>query len=442
MLRIGLFGSLLWENMMDKMKGSLNRLRILLVLVVTLAVGIVGGIWLDRLASPVYAAPGSAQAAAPDLRLLNEAWDLIQKNYVDHAAVQTQTLAYGAISGMVDALGDTGHSRFLSPDMLKAEHNMNQGQFDGIGVQVETKDNQLVVVAPIDGTPAQKAGLRPGDIILKVNGEDIEGLPLEQAISRILGPAGTSVTLTIKSPDSGETRDVTLTRAHIALNNVTWTPLPGTTIAHVRVAAFSQGVSKELAQTLKDIRQQGMTGVILDLRNNPGGLLDEAIGVSSQFLASGNVLLEKNATGEIKPVRVKPGGAATDLPLIVLINQGTASAAEITAGALQDAHRAKLVGETTFGTGTVLNEFGLTDGSALLLATEEWLTPDGRVIWHHGITPDVTIALSPTATPLTPEAEKEMTPAQWRDAHDEQLQRALDWITSSHQDQSAAKHAN
>jgi carboxyl-terminal processing protease len=413
------------------MKGSLSCLRIALVLVLTLALGIAGGIGLDRLTLPVRALPASAQAVSPDLRLLAEAWDVVQKNYVDRAAVQPQVLAYGAISGMVDALGDTGHSRFLSPDMVKAEHNMNQGQFEGIGVEVQMKDNHLVVVAPIDGTPAQKAGLRPGDVILKVDGQDIEGLPLEQVIGRILGPAGTLVTLTIASSDSGETREVTLTRARIALHNVTWTPVPGTTIAHVRIAAFSQGVSQDLERALQDIRQQGMTGVILDLRNDPGGLLGEAVGVTSQFLGGGDVLLEKNAQGEVKSVPVKSGGVATHMPLVVLINGGTASAAEITAGALQDAHRAALVGETTFGTGTVLNEFALSDSSVLLLATEEWLTPAGRVIWHHGILPDAQVGLAQAAIPLTPEAEKEMTPTEWQAAHDEQLQRALDLLTAS-----------
>jgi len=421
------------------MKGSSSRLRILLVLALMLTVGIASGIWLDRATLPARATPGSTLAAGPNLRLMADAWDVIQKNYVDQAAAQPQKLTYGAISGMVDALGDTGHSRFLSPEMLKAEHNMTQGQFEGIGVEVQTKDNHLVVVAPIDGTPAQKAGLRPGDIILKVNSQDITGLPLEQAISLILGPAGTSVTLTIASPDSGEMLAVTLTRARIALHNVTWTQLPGTTIAHVRVVAFSQGVSQELEQALRDIRQQGMTGIILDLRNDPGGLLDEAIGVTSQFLGSGNVLLEKNVKGEVKPVPVKSGGVATDMPLVVLINGGTASAAEIAAGGLQDAHRAQLVGETTFGTGTVLNEFSLSDGSALLLATQEWLTAAGRVIWHRGISPDVQVGLAQTVTPLTPEAEKEMTPTQWRDAHDDQLQRGLDLLTPSRPEQTGAK---
>jgi carboxyl-terminal processing protease len=210
---------------------------------------------------------------------------------------------------------------------------------------------------------------------------------------------------------------------------VTWQQLPGTTIAHLRITAFSQGISQELQKALTDIQKQGMTAVILDLRNDPGGLLDEAVNTASQFLSSGNVLEEKNAQGRITPVPVKPKGMATDLPMVVLINGGTASAAEITAGALQDAHRATLVGETTFGTGTVLNEFHLSDGSALLLATEEWLTPAGRVIWHKGIAPDVTVSLPANTAPLIPEAERGMTTDQLHASGDEQLLRAMDVLS-------------
>jgi carboxyl-terminal processing protease len=210
---------------------------------------------------------------------------------------------------------------------------------------------------------------------------------------------------------------------------VTWQQLPGTTIAHLRITAFSQGISQELQKALADIRKQGMTAVVLDLRNDPGGLLDEAVNTASQFLSSGNVLEEKNAQGHITPVPVKPQGMATDLPMVVLINGGTASAAEITAGALQDAHRATLVGETTFGTGTVLNEFHLSDGSALLLATEEWLTPAGRVIWHKGIAPDATVSLPTNVAPLIPEAERGMTTDQLHASGDEQLLRAIDVLS-------------
>jgi carboxyl-terminal processing protease len=414
------------------MKRQLRRIWILGMLVLALGLGAVGGIVLDRQVLTAYVAPSNIPpSASPDFRLMAEAWNTIQQNYVDHAAAQPQQLTYGAISGMVDALGDTGHSRFLTPEMVREEHDFTQGQFEGIGIEVQMKGQQLVVVAPIDGSPAQKAGLRPGDTILKVNGEDITGLALDQVVGRILGPAGTPVTLTILDPSNAATQSVTLVRARITLHNVTWQRLPGTTIAHLRIAAFSQGMSQELQQALKDIRQQGMTGIILDLRDNPGGLLDEAVSTTSQFLSSGDVLLEKDAQGQVKPVPVKPTGAVTDLPMVVLINNGTASAAEITAGALQDAQRGKLVGETTFGTGTVLNEFRLSDGSTLLLATEQWLTPKGHVIWHNGISPDVSVSLPNGTNPLFPEAERDTTSEQLRASGDGQLLHALDLLGQS-----------
>jgi carboxyl-terminal processing protease len=289
----------------------------------------------------------------------------------------------------------------------------------------------VVIVAPIDGSPAQKAGLRPGDIITRVNGQDITGLPLDQVVAMILGPEGTSVTITIQDPTTNATRDVTMVRARITLQNVVWKQLPGTTVAHVRIVAFSQGVTDDLKKALSDIQNQGLTGIILDLRNDPGGLLDEAIGVTSQFLTSGNVLLEKDAQGQITPVPIEPGGVVPNIPMVVLINEGTASAAEIVAGALQDAQRATLVGETTFGTGTVLNEFPLSDGSVLLLATQEWLTPNGNTIWHQGLKPNVTVALPADVSPLIPSAEETMTAADLQNSGDAQLLKALQLLGSS-----------
>jgi carboxyl-terminal processing protease len=414
------------------MKKQLRTLTIIILMVLVFGIGMAGGLTLDR-QMPGGSPPPSAipTAAVPDFQLMAEAWNTIQQDYVDRAAVQPTPLTYGAISGMVDALGDTGHSRFLSPEVVQQEQNFTQGQFEGIGAEVQIKNGHVVIVAPMDGSPAQKAGLQPGDIILKVNGKDITGLPLDQVVGLIAGPSGTSVTLTILNPSTGQTQDVTLVRARITLHNVTWHPLPGTSVAHVRIAAFSQGVTDDLKRVIADLKQQGITGVILDLRNDPGGLLDEAVGVASQFLKGGNVLLEKNAKGEITPVPVETDGKAPDIPMVVLINNGTASAAEIVAGALQDAGRATLIGETTFGTGTVLQEFRLSDGSALLLATEEWLTPDGRTIWHKGISPNVVVSLPQGVTPLIPEAEQGMTSTQLRDSKDQQLLQALDVLTPS-----------
>jgi len=424
------------------MKGFLRFLGIVVLVVVCLGLGLAGGVVLERelLAQslPTAAtgtqptltveAPGDPQT---DFGLIREAWDRIQQSYVDRPAVDDQHLTYGAIGGMVDALGDTGHSRFLSPEMVQAQHDFTSGEFEGIGAYVEMKDGHVVVVAPMDGTPAQQAGLRPGDVILQVDGQNAVGLPIDQVIDRILGEAGTPVTLTILTPDTGQTREVTLIRAHIAVHNVVWQRLPGTDVTHLRVVAFSKGVTDDLARALSEIQQQGLTSIVLDLRSNPGGLLDEAVGVASQFLASGNVLLEQDAQGKVTPVPVKKGGLAPDIPLVVLVNGGTASAAEIVSGALQDAGRARLVGETTFGTGTVLNEFSLSDGSALLLATEEWLTPNGRVIWHQGIAPDEVVALPTDAAPLLPETESGMTPEKLQSSGDAQLLRALGLLTGA-----------
>jgi carboxyl-terminal processing protease len=244
-------------------------------------------------------------------------------------------------------------------------------------------------------------------------------------LKKIRGPAGTQVTLTIADPQTGDLRDVTITRAKILIHSVTWQMLPGTTIAHIRVSQFSKGMTVDLTKAIKDAKAQGATGIILDLRNNPGGLLDEAESGASQFLKDGNVLLTQDSKGKQTPVPVQPGGADTDLPLVVLINSGTASAAEITAGAIQDAGRAKLIGETTFGTGTVLNEFNLSDGSSLLLATEQWLTPKGRVIWHQGIVPDDEIKLASGVRLLFPSQEKGLTADQLNATDDAQLLAAI-----------------
>jgi len=366
--------------------------------------------------------------AEANFRLMAEAWNTVQRVYVDRNSIKPKLMTYGAISGMVDSLGDTGHSRFLTPEMVKQERNLTKGELEGIGAEVQMKNGQLVIVAPIDGSPAQRAKLKPGDVIQKVDGKEVSGLPLDQAVDFILGPAGSAVKLTILDPHTRQTRDITIIRARVTLHNVAWKQLPDTTVAHLRVATFSKGVTKELREFLSDIQKEKLTGLILDLRNNPGGLYDEAVSTASQFLRSGNVLLEKNALDNIRPVPVQPGGVATAVPMVVLINGGTSSGAEIVAGALQDARRAKLVGEKTFGTGTVLQTFSLSDGSALMLAIEEWLTPDGNVIWHHGITPDIDVSLPPEATPLSPVTERELTAEKLRESGDVQLLRALDLL--------------
>jgi carboxyl-terminal processing protease len=360
-----------------------------------------------------------------EFQLIQQAWNITQENYVDENATRPQRLAYGAISGMIDSLGDTGHSTFLTPTEVKQQNNFDQGTLEGIGIEIQSKNGNVVIVAPLSGSPAEKAGLHSGDIILKVNGLPV--IDVADAVNRILGPAGTSVTLTIQDV-SGVTRDVTIIRATINLVSVSWQQLPGTSIAHLQIASLTQGASAALDKALSAIKAQGNTGIILDLRGNPGGLLDEAIGVASRFLSSGNVLLEKDASGNITPDPVLRNVKVTDLPMVVLIDQGTASGAEIVAGALQDSGRAKLIGQITFGTGTVLEQFSLSDGSALLLAIQEWLTPSGRTIWHTGLGPDTVVTLATGINPLSPESEKGMTASQLQSSGDQQLLSALNML--------------
>jgi carboxyl-terminal processing protease len=401
-----------------------RRLRPPFLLAFCFVFGLGAGMVFDRWVLGAFL-PSDAVA---NFQLIARAWNIIERHYVDRSAVTSQNLTYGAIAGMVDALGDTGHSTFLPPKMVKQLHSTEEGQLKGVGLEVQERNRQVVIEAPIDDSPAQRAGLRSGEIILSVNGHAIAGMTLNQAVEQISGPVGTPVELGILNPATKRIRDVTLVRAEIKIHDVTWQQLPGTQIADVRIAGFDDDMSDELRSDLRDIRQQKLQGLILDLRDNPGGVLDEAISVASQFLAGGNVLLIKDASGQTKAVPVVPGGLATNLPMAILINQGSASAAEIVAGALRDAHRGKLIGETSFGTGTVLNEFSLPGGAAILLAVEEWLTPSGESFWHKGITPELEVDLTTNAIPLVPAAEEGMTPEQLQSSKDDQLLQALTWV--------------
>ncbi len=369
--------------------------------------------------------------AKPDFGLVAEAWNTIHKVYVDRPAVKNRALTYGAISGMVDALGDTGHSTFLTPDMIKEEKEFTQGHYKGVGIEISMLKGHVVIVTTLDGSPAREAGLRSGKMITMVDGREIAGLPLMQVVNLISGSEGTQVRLTVLDPATGKSRVITLTRTAIKVRNVRWSKLSGLGIAHLRIAGFSEGVTRDLRNALEEIKSQGIGKIILDLRDNPGGVLDEAVGCTSQFLKTGNVLLVKDAAGHVAPFPVISGGEGTDIPLAVLVNGGTASGAEIMAGAIKDNQRGELLGTKTFGTGTVLERFNLSDGSAMLLAVEEWLTPAGHTIWHKGITPNVTIDLAQGVFPLFPEEEKGLTESELLACKDVQLLAAIKLLSGS-----------
>jgi carboxyl-terminal processing protease len=374
---------------------------------------------------------GMPASASGDFQLMAQAWDIIDRYYVDRPAVRHAAMAAGAINGMTEALGDTGHSVYLTAPEARKAGAAVQGKMNGIGVEIiQSTNHETVVVAPVDGSPAQQAGVRAGDVILQVDGHPVSGLPLSHISAKMSGEAGQPVALTVFNPSDGRRREIKIVRAAMKLNHVSWQRLPGTQLAHVRIAMFSDGETADLRKALLEIKDQGLQGIILDLRNNPGGALDEALGTASQFLRSGNVMWEKNANNIITNVAVEPGGVATDIPLMVLVNSGSASDSEIVAGALHDAHRATLVGDTTLGTGTVLSQFQLSDGSALLLAVQEWLTPNKVSFWHRGIEPDVKITLSPNAI-LLPALEREMTPEKLHESGDKQLLKAMELLSQT-----------
>jgi len=260
--------------------------------------------------APLLGAPAQAQDMPPDFHIFWQAWDIVHNHFVDRQALDTTQLEYGAIRGMVAALGDDGHTVFLTPEELASRQADLQGSFSGIGAQLGVKDGLPMIVAPFDGSPAEQAGVKAGDIIMKVDGQDVTTWPLDQVASHIRGQAGTQVTLTLLRPEDGKTLEITITRGDIVVPAVTWTMVPGTKVALIRVSQFSANATDQLTGALKAAKAAGATRLVLDLRNNPGGLLDQAIQVASQFLKDGNVLQEEDAQGQRKTFPVQSGGLA------------------------------------------------------------------------------------------------------------------------------------
>ncbi len=405
-----------------------SGLAVGLALVVMFGAGIgVGGAAVAAIGGGVAAPPSPVpQAGETDLGLVNEAWDTLHTEYVGRDQLDDRALIYGAIEGMTQAVGDTGHTDFMTPEERAARNESLSGSYVGIGVRIDAGEGGPPrIVDVFAGSPAEAAGLQAGDVIVKVDDQSTMDLAVDEVAARVRGEAGTTVTITVRADGTGPARTYDIVRADVPLQPVSWTLIPGSTTALIRLEQFSSGAADDMVQALKDARSQGAERIVLDLRGNPGGYVNEAVGIASQFLASGVVYIERDAQGKETPHEVSAGGAATDLPLVVLVSGDSASASEIVAGALQDAGRARIVGETTYGTGTVLGEFVLSDGSALRVGTVEWLTPSGRRIWHEGIAPDVPVAEPADADRLTPDEIRTMTPADVATLGDDQLARAL-----------------
>lgn len=346
--------------------------------------------------TPAVSAPTASpeQQAATPQELQNlfapfwEAWTLVHENYVDQP-VNDVELMRGAIKGMMEALGDE-HSSYMNPDDYKQANASLDGEYEGIGAYVDTTTEYLTITSPMPGSPAERAGLKPGDQVVGIDGEDMTGINAEVARLKVIGPANTVVHLTILREGESNLLEFDVTREKITIKSATGKMLEND-IAYIQVATFGSNTTPELLKTIKDLKAQNPKGIILDLRNNGGGFLQTSVEVASQFLADGVVLYEQYGDGTRTTYDVISGGLLTDknIPMVVLINEGSASASEIVAGALQDTGRAKLVGVVSYGKGSVQNWIPLSgENGAVRITIAKWLTPNEHTIHKIGLTPD------------------------------------------------------
>jgi carboxyl-terminal processing protease len=323
-------------------------------------------------------------------RVFWETWGLVNREFYNRSAVDGQKMTYGAVKGMVESLGDP-HTVFSTPRERELVDASLRGTFDGVGVQIDYRDGKLQVIAPIEGSPAERAGLRPGDVITHVDGQDLKGRKLDEIILLIRGPRGTTVTLTVTRPGEQESLQVPIERAEIKVETVRSRMLEDG-LAYVRVTTFSASSGSDAASAVRTLVQQQPRGFVLDLRSNPGGHLNAAVDLASQFLGDGVVLYQQATSGERHEYRAKAGGQATSLPVAVLIDRGSASASEIVAAALRDNGRAVLIGEKSYGKGSVQTVHRLSDSSGLRVTSAIWLTPVGRPLEDVGLEPDLAVA--------------------------------------------------
>lgn len=397
--------------------------RVLALVLLVLAVAL-GAYLFGRSQSPA----GLDEADQESLRLYAEALDVVQDDYVDQQTVEPRQQTYAAIEGMLGSLGDKGHTRFLTPEERKQNRQGLSGRYVGVGIRIESKNEQVVVATPIEGSPAEQAGVQTGDVIVAVDGESVRGKEVSRIAKKVRGPEGTEVEITVLRDE--EEREFTMERAEIQSPVASWALIPGTSVAHVRLASFTNDSAGKLEKAFDEAREAGAKRFILDLRNNPGGRLDQAVEIAGKFLEPESVIyLRKDASGDRKKIRVSDGAEPTNAPLAVLVNNGSASSSEILAGALRDNGRAPVIGTTTFGTGTVLKEFTLDDGSSILLGVAEWLTPDGDFIRESGIEPDIKVKLGEDADLVVP-GDASNLPREEMLEEDAQLRRAFEEVRS------------
>ena len=408
----------MWKSTATKADRRLSAVRVLAMVLVLLATAL-GAFLFGRSQSPADINGEDRES----LRLYAEALDVVRDDYVDQEAVEPDKQTYAAIEGMLDSLGDDGHTRFLTPEGVESNREGLSGTYIGVGIRLEDKASEVVVASPIQGSPAAEAGVRSGDVVIAVNGKNVREEDTPEVVERIKGEAGTEVELTVRRGD--EERDFTLERTQIDSPVASWARIASSDVALVQLTSFSDDSAEELGKAFGEARDAGARRFVLDLRDNPGGRLDQAVEMTGTFLKPGSVVyIREEAGGKREKIKVEDGAEPTNAPLAVLVNGDTASSAEILAGALRDNGRAPVVGTTTYGTGTVLSEFTLSDGSALLLGVAQWLTPNGDFIRETGIDPDVKVELGEDEEPLTPSEVRDLPRGKVPD-RDSQLARAL-----------------
>jgi carboxyl-terminal processing protease len=322
----------------------------------------------------------------PDFSLLSDAWKILSKSFVDKDKLDPKKLSQGAIKGMMEALNDPP-SFYVSPETHKLEMSSLTGRYTGIGAHISTKDKVLTIVSPMAGSPAEEAGIKPGDKILEIDGKSTEGMSPTDAALKIQGLAGTTVKLLLFREGEAKPFEKSLMRREITITSVSYEKRDR--IGYIKLSGFMQKSDSEMLSALKFLKAEGIDGIVLDLRNNPGGLLGAAIDIASEFLPGGNVVVDiVDSEGNHRQEFVRRTGEATDIPLIVLVNGGSASASEVLAGALQDYGRAKIAGKKTYGKGSVQTVVNMKDGSALHVTIARWYTPKLRPIDGIGLVPD------------------------------------------------------
>ena len=356
-----------------------------------ISASIVGALFIGMLVGRTLAPVVEATEPYEHLKTFTEVLAQIEKSYVEET--KSIDLIHGAIRGMLATLDP--HSGYMPPDVYKEVQVETKGKFGGVGIQIGIRDKKLTVVAPIEDTPAYRAGIQALDYIVKVNGESTKDMTLLDAVHRMRGPKGTKVTITVIREGVDGEIVVDLIRDEITIQSVRGRILEDN-IGYLRIAQFQEQTAKEQEGILTELQGKGMKSLVIDLRNNPGGLLSAAVGVTEQFIPSGKLVVSiKNRQGQREEYRANFGDPLTDIPIVVLVNAGSASGSEILAGALQDWGRAVVVGTQTFGKGSVQTILPLSDGSGLRLTTAKYFTPDDRSIHGLGITPSINVAGAP-----------------------------------------------